>query len=1450
MHNIYLIFTNQMKKLGLGSRIALSFMAAAVWLWIWISSGEGNNYEITNITPGDHTVVTWQYVTLARSWTIPEDDPLFRWYEYILSGYDVNYKKEWFTPDLNPNIDLEIPTGEYNLIIAMQDTQENLLTLEEVDFQFNSTKHYGDLEISFPTEWAEIISWQPTTFTRSWYVNPASAFDSYRYIFQHGEIRDYHDTTDPFINFTAPTDTGNYTFHVLLYDDNENVMASWHINFRVIDSTNDPLRDIQNITPEDNATITWSTINFSWSWVILNDNAFSWYTYIISGTNNSYHTGGTKSEHNPNFNINLSDGHYELIIKMFAKDWYKLSEKEVNFTVVEASIPITWSVQITSGKNQTITSWNTTSFNWTWSITPNSAFSWFRYTLSGTDNNYKITEDTPETTTSYTSIALSSGNYVFTVSVISNGDQAIANDITNLTVTDNTPWSWEPESSSTTTWSVQITSEKNQTITSWNTASFNRTWSITPDSAFWFRYTLSGTDNNYKITEDTPETTTSYTSIALSSGNYVFTVSIISLPSQLSASPENEVIATDTWHVTVTYNTSWNWNGWGNEWNWTNTTDPNELKMEISSPGKNTIVETNDVLFSFEWTYPSWHVFYDYTYFIKRNSVNGPYIGTWPWTDTTGWLKEFTYHLPDGKYYFEAQIHTDNQWYPANASQWWWFLVFDDIYLDITSPTSWQCLTQTWVTFAWSWYAKNTFSGFEYSIVNNNGTYTKTWITTDTRLTLNDLKEWQYSFNVTLYYTWWRNTWDSINFCIKIPEPSSSLSVSSSPSWTITVNNATWTNVTIKWTGESVKFDSYSYVLLRNWSTYKAWTSSSINDYKKFENLPSGTYNFQIEMLTSTWVTIRSANTNFTIVIPTTLSINSPVTNSDSATLWWTWFAEDFHHYEYSLDRTDVAQNIASWTRNSYYTWFQISWLHHGNYKLTVNMKNSWWSTISGKSVIFEISDQLDISSSILSWDTIILQWNTLKSNSATFTWSGQSEDLSWFYYEISGTTFNNQTYLKTWIQTSWISWTTYKSWSWSISVSDLKTWIYRFTVKMLSWSTENTSFNEISKDFNVSIPAYIKITYPTEWTTITSSSAKFTWTGYSDVITRYEYKLSNYDTTNFCEDTYVNRNNLTNWNYTFTVWISSGWQLVAQDTVNFSVNIPTKSSWGWWSSSKSHPTNNLSLSIWNESPSANEWIQLIVKISDKYTWKVSFPKIQYYSWDTEKWIDIPVTSKNFVSDYSDDAKLWYVRFTSDDDWRKDLNQFIKFSKNWHYRIYAEDKDWFDTYVQIHVWAKKTVTNTWTTNSTWDVNSILREYIPEIFENTDTQEEVYIARSCKKYTIIYSDTLNIYTSPNLNISEFFINKDYLKRYLDSKNRYQSWCPTNIWWITTSYIDRTNSSSRYTAPNGKVWEEWNYYSNELNRELKTPTSFKTIAELKYYIRDRNPLINMATLWPVN
>ena len=122
--------------------------------------------------------------------------------------------------------------------------------------------------------------------------------------------------------------------------------------------------------------------------------------------------------------------------------------------------------------------------------------------------------------------------------------------------------------------------------------------------------------------------------------------------------------------------------------------------------------------------------------------------------------------------------------------------------------------------------------------------------------------------------------------------------------------------------------------------------------------------------------------------------------------------------------------------------------------------------------------------------------------------------------------------------------------------------------------------------------------------------------------------------------------------------------------------------------------------------------------------------------------------------------------------------------------------------------------------------------------------QTFTSRSCKNYNIEYLSNLWVYSSQNLLRTEYFINADYFKRYIDSKNPQKNWCPTNEWWISNFYTDSSNSNYRYIAPNWKVYfiinQNWLYTSNELSK----PKSFWTINELKNYIRDRNPLIWMA------
>jgi hypothetical protein len=119
----------------------------------------------------------------------------------------------------------------------------------------------------------------------------------------------------------------------------------------------------------------------------------------------------------------------------------------------------------------------------------------------------------------------------------------------------------------------------------------------------------------------------------------------------------------------------------------------------------------------------------------------------------------------------------------------------------------------------------------------------------------------------------------------------------------------------------------------------------------------------------------------------------------------------------------------------------------------------------------------------------------------------------------------------------------------------------------------------------------------------------------------------------------------------------------------------------------------------------------------------------------------------------------------------------------------------------------------------------------------------YISRSCKPYNIEYIQSLNAYTSPDLKKKEYFVNIDYFKRYVDSKNAQNAECYTNRSWITTSYIDTTNSNNRYIAPNWKIYfisqQNWFYVSNDIN----SSKNFTTIDELKNYIKKRNPLISM-------
>ena len=144
------------------------------------------------------------------------------------------------------------------------------------------------------------------------------------------------------------------------------------------------------------------------------------------------------------------------------------------------------------------------------------------------------------------------------------------------------------------------------------------------------------------------------------------------------------------------------------------------------------------------------------------------------------------------------------------------------------------------------------------------------------------------------------------------------------------------------------------------------------------------------------------------------------------------------------------------------------------------------------------------------------------------------------------------------------------------------------------------------------------------------------------------------------------------------------------------------------------------------------------------------------------------------------------------------------------------------------------------------------DYFPNSVIYSTNTISTYIARNCKSYSIEYINTLWVYTSSDLKNREYFINTDYLKRYIDSKNPQQPNCPKNEWRINSHYDDQSNNIDRYIAPNWKIYfitnQNWTYTSNELKKNKK----FWTISELKKYIKNNNPFVwmwntNIVWMW---
>ena len=119
---------------------------------------------------------------------------------------------------------------------------------------------------------------------------------------------------------------------------------------------------------------------------------------------------------------------------------------------------------------------------------------------------------------------------------------------------------------------------------------------------------------------------------------------------------------------------------------------------------------------------------------------------------------------------------------------------------------------------------------------------------------------------------------------------------------------------------------------------------------------------------------------------------------------------------------------------------------------------------------------------------------------------------------------------------------------------------------------------------------------------------------------------------------------------------------------------------------SSSSSNDELKVSASPSNPDTYEWVKLTIETDDDYTGKINFSKFQYRSSSSSSWSTISSrTSSTYVSDYSSEWSNGYYKMTSSDDGYVTLKNLVKFKKSGYYRIYVEDTDGNESYVQINV---------------------------------------------------------------------------------------------------------------------------------------------------------------------
>ena len=214
-------------------------------------------------------------------------------------------------------------------------------------------------------------------------------------------------------------------------------------------------------------------------------------------------------------------------------------------------------------------------------------------------------------------------------------------------------------------------------------------------------------------------------------------------------------------------------------------------------------------------------------------------------------------------------------------------------------------------------------------------------------------------------------------------------------------------------------------------------------------------------------------------------------------------------------------------------------------------------------------------------------------------------------------------------------------------------------------------------------------------------------------------------------------------------------------------INVDTSSS-----SSSSSNSDEIELSTNRKSPSTNQYVNLTIETDYDYTGKLKL-SAKYRSSSSSSWSSISNTSSTYFNDYSDEWDDGYYRMTSSDDGEVTLKNLVKFRKNGYYRIYVEDTDGNESYIQFNVGDvddddddEESSVSGFTVSELAKVKKVYREWDDLVWELK------------RKYPSLKKDSYWIKLSDNLyeDIEDVVYNRRYrdFKDYDDFRDAFDDW----------------------------------------------------------------------------